>query len=210
MATTASADPRHYEVIAMQEELRQKKNALEALMRRMGKASSLDNISDNISEVTDRMDGPTSATWGATSLRHYADNYYRESSDDQLVEDDNETNAHQSFRGSQSRQQQYQQQHQHQHQHQQPQQQQQQQSHQQHQQQWPQQQQSQQQQQNPPKERNRWNGARQRRRQDSEGLSVNNLGFAQSTRPKQNRHRGSSVPKASWENVQENYGVQHG
>merc|ERR1719447_2204948 len=192
MATTASADPRHYEVIAMQEELRQKKNALEALMRRMGKASSLDNISDNISEVTDRMDGPTSATWGATSLRHYADNYYRESSDDQLVEDDNETNAHQSFRGSQSRQQQYQQQQQ------------------QHQQQWPQQQQSQQQQQNPPKERNRWNGARQRRRQDSEGLSVNNLGFAQSTRPKQNRHRGSSVPKASWENVQENYGVQHG
>jgi len=209
MATTAAADPRIYEVMAMQEELRQKKNALEALMRRMGKASSLDNdiildnISDNISEVTDRMDGPTSATWGATSLRHYADNYYRESSDDQLVEDNNEANAHQSFHGSQPRHQQYQQQ-QHQHQ---------QQSHQQQQhQQRPQQQQPQQQQQmqNPPKERNRWNGARQRRRQDSEGLSVNNLGFSQSTRPKQNRHRGSSVPKASWENVQDSYGTQHG
>lgn len=47
-----TGDPRVAAIATLQEELRQKKNALEALMRGMGKPSSLhpDNISDNISD----------------------------------------------------------------------------------------------------------------------------------------------------------------
>lgn len=73
--------------MAMQEELRQKKNALEALMRRMGKSSSLnmdnisDNISDNVSDTTDRLDGGpgTAATWGTAGAHDYSDNHYHRS-----------------------------------------------------------------------------------------------------------------------------------
>lgn len=73
-------DPRLAQVLAMQEELRQKKNALEALMRRMGKSSSLnmdnisDNISDNVSESSDRLGDVRgsggAATWGEAGRLH--------------------------------------------------------------------------------------------------------------------------------------------
>lgn len=78
----------------MQEELRQKKNALEALMRRMGKSSSLnvDNISDNISEGSERLreeeeeedEGEEvvrgmGATWGASGHHNYSDDQFRQS-----------------------------------------------------------------------------------------------------------------------------------
>nr|XP_053626225.1 uncharacterized protein LOC128684120 [Cherax quadricarinatus] len=84
---SSTIDPRVSEVLAMQEELKQKKNALEALMKRMGKSSSLnmdnisDNISDNVSETSDRLDGGngTAATWGTTGLHDYSDNHYQHS-----------------------------------------------------------------------------------------------------------------------------------
>lgn len=86
----AREDPRLAQVLAMQEELRQKKNALEALMRRMGKSSSLnmdnisDNISDNVSETSDRLGdirgSGGAATWGeAGGLHHFSDNHYQQS-----------------------------------------------------------------------------------------------------------------------------------
>ncbi|KAK7076078.1 hypothetical protein SK128_025799 [Halocaridina rubra] len=103
-----SVDPRMTEVIALQEELKQKKNALEALMRRMGKSSSLnmDNISDNISDnvsdnASDRMDGGTTATWGTGALHDYSDNHYRQSSDEDLIEGDDVEAIPQSHRRSQ-------------------------------------------------------------------------------------------------------------
>lgn len=86
----AAEDPRLAQVLALQEELRQKKNALEALMRRMGKSSSLnmdnisDNISDNVSDTSDHL-GETrgtsgAATWGeAGALHHFSDNHYQQS-----------------------------------------------------------------------------------------------------------------------------------
>lgn len=83
-------DPRLDQVLALQEELRQKKNALEALMRRMGKSSSLnmdnisDNISDNVSEASDHLGeargSSGAATWGeAGGLHHFSDNHYQQS-----------------------------------------------------------------------------------------------------------------------------------
>ena len=83
-------DPRLSQVLALQEELRQKKNALEALMRRMGKSSSLnmdnisDNISDNVSETSDHLreaqGSSGAATWGeAGGPHHFSDNHYQQS-----------------------------------------------------------------------------------------------------------------------------------
>ncbi|KAK8753029.1 hypothetical protein OTU49_002151 [Cherax quadricarinatus] len=165
---SSTIDPRVSEVLAMQEELKQKKNALEALMKRMGKSSSLnmdnisDNISDNVSETSDRLDGGngTAATWGTTGLHDYSDNHYQHSSDEDLIEeenDDGEVPARSHRRTQQPP--------------------------------------------VPPKDRNRHSATRHRRRQDSGRFSVNNLTTAHSGRPKHNRLRGSSVPKASWESV---------
>lgn len=80
-----NVDPRVSEMMAMQEELRQKKNALEALMKRMGKSSSFnmdnisDNISDNVSDTSDRLEGGpgTAATWGTAGA--YSENHYHHS-----------------------------------------------------------------------------------------------------------------------------------
>ncbi|XP_042889233.1 uncharacterized protein LOC122264425 isoform X4 [Penaeus japonicus] len=165
----ANVDPRVSEMIAMQEELRQKKNALEALMRRMGKPSSLnmdnisDNISDNVSEPMDRLDGVsgTAATWGSGAMHDYSDNHYHQTSDEELLEEDieGEVPVH---------------------------------SHRRPQQQLP----------PTPKDRNHQPAfGRQRRHHESSRLSVNNLATPQSERPKQNRFRSSSVPKAVWESV---------
>ncbi|KAB7506563.1 hypothetical protein Anas_03590 [Armadillidium nasatum] len=76
-------DPRLREVAALQEELKEKKNALEALMRRMGKSSSftVDNISDNISENISDLNSETfekpAASWGPSHSqgRYYSDHY---------------------------------------------------------------------------------------------------------------------------------------
>ncbi|XP_042242915.1 uncharacterized protein LOC121880024 isoform X4 [Homarus americanus] len=165
---TTTVDPRVSEVLAMQEELRQKKNTLEALMKRMGKSSSLnmdnisDNISDNVSETSDRLDGGngTTATWGTAGLHDYSDNHYQHSSDEELIEEENEgdevpVRAHRRSQQPTGQ----------------------------------------------PKDRNRHSATRHRRRQDSGRFSVNNLTTAHSGRPKHNRLRGSSVPKASWEAV---------
>lgn len=164
----SGVDPRVSEMLAMQEELRQKKNALEALMKRMGKSSSLnmdnisDNISDNVSETSDRLDGGngTTATWGTAGLHDYSDNHYQHSSDEDLIEEENDdgeapTRSHRRSQQPSGQ----------------------------------------------PKDRNRHSATRHRRRQDSGRFSVNNLTTAHSGRPKHNRLRGSSVPKASWEAV---------
>ncbi|XP_050688542.1 uncharacterized protein LOC126981470 isoform X6 [Eriocheir sinensis] len=169
-------DPRLAQVLAMQEELRQKKNALEALMRRMGKSSSLnmdnisDNISDNVSEASDRLGDVRgsggAATWGeAGGLHHFSDNHYQQSSDEDLIDEDE---ADLPPRGSQLRPQQP-----------------------------PPIAVS-------PKDRNRHSTSRHRRRQDSGRLSVNNLTAATLPTPartKHNRLRASSAPKALWESV---------
>ncbi|KAK3885458.1 hypothetical protein Pcinc_010338 [Petrolisthes cinctipes] len=183
-------DPRVSEVLAMQEELKQKKNALEALMRRMGKSSSLnvDNISDNISEGSERLREEEDeeeeaveevvrgmgATWGASGHHSYSDDQFRQSSEDELLEEDDDVNLLLA-RGSHRR---------HQpsllplhHQ---------------------------------PKDRNRHSTSRHRRsRQDSGGrFSVNNLSsnnYGSLGRTKHNRLRASSAPKAVWEPVDGNY-----
>ena len=70
-------DPRVAEALALQEELRQKKNTFEALVRGMGKPLSFnvdnisDNISDNMSDVSDRAE--TSANWGTAPA--YTENH---------------------------------------------------------------------------------------------------------------------------------------
>ncbi|XP_045137925.1 uncharacterized protein LOC123520093 isoform X6 [Portunus trituberculatus] len=172
----AAEDPRLAQVLALQEELRQKKNALEALMRRMGKSSSLnmdnisDNISDNVSDTSDHL-GETrgtsgAATWGeAAPLHHFSDNHYQQSSDDDLIdEDEADLPPRSQVRppqpppppGAMS-----------------------------------------------PKDRNRHSASQHRRRQDSGRLSVNNLSatLPTPTRTKHNRLRSSSAPKALWESV---------
>ena len=60
-ASAAGGDPRVAAIALLQEEMREKKNALEALMRGMGKPSSLhpDNISDNISDADSDDTAPT-------------------------------------------------------------------------------------------------------------------------------------------------------
>ncbi|KAK8381760.1 hypothetical protein O3P69_015065 [Scylla paramamosain] len=170
----AAEDPRLAQVLALQEELRQKKNALEALMRRMGKSSSLnmdnisDNISDNVSDTSDHL-GETrgtsgAATWGeAGALHHFSDNHYQQSSDDDLIDEDeadlpprSQVRPPQLPPGAMS-----------------------------------------------PKDRNRHSASQHRRRQDSGRLSVNNLSatLPTPTRTKHNRLRSSSAPKALWESV---------
>lgn len=170
----AAEDPRLAQVLALQEELRQKKNALEALMRRMGKSSSLnmdnisDNISDNVSDTSDHL-GETrgtsgAATWGeAGALHHFSDNHYQQSSDDDLIdEDEADLPPRSQVRPPQP----------------------------------PPEAMS-------PKDRNRHSVSQHRRRQDSGRLSVNNLSatLPTPTRTKHNRLRSSSAPKALWESV---------
>ncbi|KAG0725825.1 LWamide neuropeptide [Chionoecetes opilio] len=170
----AGEDPRQAQVLVLQEELRQKKNALEALTRRMGKSSSLnmdnisDNLSDNVSETSDNLGDARgssgAATWGeAGGLHHFSDNHYQQSSDEDLIEEDEADLPPRSQCRPQhpppptvS-----------------------------------------------PKDRNRHSGSHHRRRQDSGRLSINNLSTALPTpsRTKHNRLRSGSAPKALWESV---------
>ncbi|XP_076036262.1 uncharacterized protein LOC143022115 isoform X4 [Oratosquilla oratoria] len=141
------SEQRLAEVIAMQEELRQKKNALEALVQRMGKPSAphMDNLSDNVSE-------PVIAGAGM---------YSGVDSDDEMVEEEDAalpSYHHRSHHRKQASA-------------------------------------------TVLKDRNRQMAAnlRSKSRGIDSHVSINNLASGHGVRPKHNRNRGSSLPKASWE-----------